>query len=450
MNVLLLSVLVFLLVLRGISSRSNESLLVEELMREYGPASTRPVRVQEEICHVSMRYIIANVISLDEPNQIMTVSGWLKYAWVDEYLQWDANETNVDSIRVATHQIWHPDITLYNNVDSKSEPSKSDLLATVSSDGSVTWSSPAIFVSSCILDVRYFPFDTQICELEFGSWSYEGHEVQLGLMGGEEAQQTEFAENGIWSLEDVEVNVQTRIASGTYNYSTIKMYLRLRRRYEFYLSNIMLPCVLLSFMSTLVYLLPPDCGEKISYGMTLVLSLLVFQQFIAESLPPVADGSPILGLYFTFVITMGCLAMVVTSVVLNIYCGRDVKPPPRWMEILLLEKLGPYIGRYRKRKQYLSIPDNHTNGIENAFETQTTSFKDSKSADCKKTLETKGNVDSAHDAHNYNSTVHDNDFDSMYNKWQHISVVVDRLLLICSMTIVLSAAAIIILMIYLQ
>lgn len=44
--------------------------------------------------------------------------------------------------------------------------------------GKVLWTPPAIFKSSCEIDVRYFPFDQQTCFLKFGSWSYDGDQVR--------------------------------------------------------------------------------------------------------------------------------------------------------------------------------------------------------------------------------------------------------------------------------
>ena len=40
--------------------------------------------------------------------------------------------------------------------------------AKVRSDGHVIWNPPAIFRSSCQIDVTYFPFDSQNCHLKFG------------------------------------------------------------------------------------------------------------------------------------------------------------------------------------------------------------------------------------------------------------------------------------------
>uniref|UniRef100_A0A182WRP7 Neurotransmitter-gated ion-channel ligand-binding domain-containing protein n=1 Tax=Anopheles quadriannulatus TaxID=34691 RepID=A0A182WRP7_ANOQN len=43
--------------------------------------------------------------------------------------------------------------------------------------GKVIWTPPAIFKSSCEIDVRYFPFDQQTCFMKFGSWTYDGNQV---------------------------------------------------------------------------------------------------------------------------------------------------------------------------------------------------------------------------------------------------------------------------------
>ena len=50
--------------------------------------------------------------------------------------------------------------------------------ATLKSDGLVEWKPPAIYHSSCEMDVEYFPFDEQTCVMKFGSWTYDGFQVR--------------------------------------------------------------------------------------------------------------------------------------------------------------------------------------------------------------------------------------------------------------------------------
>lgn len=36
---------------------------------------------------------------------------------------------------------------------------------------------PGIFKSTCKIDITWFPFDDQRCEMKFGSWTYDGFQV---------------------------------------------------------------------------------------------------------------------------------------------------------------------------------------------------------------------------------------------------------------------------------
>ena len=50
--------------------------------------------------------------------------------------------------------------------------------ATLYHEGRVEWKPPAIYHSSCEMDVEYFPFDEQTCVMKFGSWTYDGFQVE--------------------------------------------------------------------------------------------------------------------------------------------------------------------------------------------------------------------------------------------------------------------------------
>lgn len=54
-----------------------------------------------------------------------------------------------------------------------------------------------IFKSTCYIDVRWFPFDVQRCDLKFGSWTYGGWSLDLKML---EADITGYIANGEWDL----------------------------------------------------------------------------------------------------------------------------------------------------------------------------------------------------------------------------------------------------------
>jgi len=49
--------------------------------------------------------------------------------------------------------------------------------ATLFPNGKVHWEPPAIYKSSCTIDVEFYPFDEQLCTMKFGSWTYDGYQV---------------------------------------------------------------------------------------------------------------------------------------------------------------------------------------------------------------------------------------------------------------------------------
>lgn len=54
-----------------------------------------------------------------------------------------------------------------------------------------------IFISTCSVDVRWFPFDIQRCELKFGSWTFDGWLLDIQM---KEADVSGYMPNGEWDL----------------------------------------------------------------------------------------------------------------------------------------------------------------------------------------------------------------------------------------------------------
>lgn len=69
----------------------------------------------------------------------------------------------------------------------------------VSSDGKCLWVPPGLFLSTCKIDITWFPFDDQKCDLKFGSWTYDGSAIDLQL-AGEGGDISSFITNGEWEL----------------------------------------------------------------------------------------------------------------------------------------------------------------------------------------------------------------------------------------------------------
>ena len=83
-----------------------------------------------------------------------------------------------DFISVSNDDIWTPDTELLN---AATKPEIYLLQGGINlyQDGSILYSKPGIYTSSCSLDLEKFPFDKQNCTILTGSWVYNDEYLSL-------------------------------------------------------------------------------------------------------------------------------------------------------------------------------------------------------------------------------------------------------------------------------
>ena len=69
----------------------------------------------------------------------------------------------------------------------------------VFSNGDCLWVPPGLFLSTCKIDITWFPFDEQSCDIKFGSWTYDSSGIDLQL-GADSGDTSSFIRNGEWNL----------------------------------------------------------------------------------------------------------------------------------------------------------------------------------------------------------------------------------------------------------
>jgi nicotinic acetylcholine receptor len=144
---------------------------------------------------------------------------------------------------------------------SVSSPGKTDNMGTsqyparVSHNGYVMWDIPLILKSSCRLNVRYFPLDEQECTLEFGSWTYDGHHLDVYNYTWPN-QIKYFHGDGEWDLTGFDIAYHEEYYPEFY--PSVRYTLRLKRKPLYYHINIVVPCLSILLCGMLVFLLPPD------------------------------------------------------------------------------------------------------------------------------------------------------------------------------------------------
>uniref|UniRef100_A0A3P8VWB4 Neuronal acetylcholine receptor subunit alpha-3-like n=1 Tax=Cynoglossus semilaevis TaxID=244447 RepID=A0A3P8VWB4_CYNSE len=314
-------------------------LLFRRLFRRYNQF-IRPVENVSDPVTVEFEVSISQLVKVDEVNQIMETNLWLRHVWNDYKLKWMPIEfEGIESIRVPSNKIWRPDIVLYNNavgdflVEDKTK-------ALLKFDGTITWVPPAIFKSSCPMDITYFPFDYQNCSMKFGSWTYDKAKIDLVLIGSK-VNVKDFWESGEWEIIDApgyKHDIKYNCCEEIYTDITYSFYIR--RLPLFYTINLIIPCLLISFLTVLVFYLPSDCGEKVTLCISVLLSLTVFLLVITETIPSTSLVIPLIGEYLLFTMIFVTLSIVITVFVLNVHYRTPMTHTmPNWVRAVFLRVL---------------------------------------------------------------------------------------------------------------
>uniref|UniRef100_W5LJ46 Neuronal acetylcholine receptor subunit alpha-10 n=1 Tax=Astyanax mexicanus TaxID=7994 RepID=W5LJ46_ASTMX len=349
--------------------------LLKDLFVNYSNA-VRPVEDTDNIINVTLQITLSQIIDMDERNQILTTYLWIRQVWLDAYLTWNkADYDGLDTIRIPSSYVWRPDIVLYNNADDQFSSSM-ETNVVIHHDGQIMWDQPAISKSSCKVDVSFFPFDSQKCRLTFGSWTHNGNQMDI-LNGMDSADLADFVENVEWEVLGMPAKKNV-ILYGCCSepYPDITYTLQLKRRASFYIFNLLIPCMMISFLAPLGFYLPADSGEKVSLGVTVLLALTVFQLLVAESMPP-SENVPLIGKYYIATMTMITASTALTIFIMNIHhCGSDAQPVPEWARRFILNYLARICFVYEVGESCLTVPTETTSRRGNScFVNESESFR---------------------------------------------------------------------------
>ncbi|XP_015785554.1 acetylcholine receptor subunit alpha-like [Tetranychus urticae] len=319
--------LIFITLFELVSPNPDAKRLYDDLMNGYNKMVTPRKKVNETVV-VRLGLKLTQILELNLKQQVFSANMWIPQKWYDYNLSWDPEAYGgVNLMNVPAENIWQPDLILFNNADGNFEPTLITK-ALVHYTGEVVWEPPALYKVTCQIDVEWFPFDVQSCLMKFGSWTYDGHEVDLRHLDQVEGSVqvdrgvdlSEFYQSVEWDL----MKVPARYENEYYDccpepFPHITFNITMRRKTLFYTVNLIIPVVGISFLTLLVFYLPSDSGEKVTLSISILVSLTVFFLLLAEIIPPTSLAVPLLGKYLLFTMLLITLSICFTVCVLNVH-----------------------------------------------------------------------------------------------------------------------------------
>ncbi|CAG5131974.1 unnamed protein product, partial [Candidula unifasciata] len=283
---------------------SDEDRLIKRLLARYSRRGTysRPLKNFKDKITINYNMQLIQIMGLDEKSQVLTLNVWDRYRWTDMYMTWDPDMYGgVETIRIPSSKIWIPDFKLYNYADFRLAERR-DALCVIDRNGSVLWMPQAIYKSSCEINVRTFPFDIQTCKLKFGTWTHAGDLVNLMILINETGfengsiDMAEYVNSNSWEIlwtPAVRNEVNYTCCPGV-PYIDLSFTIMIQRRSAFYSYILVLPCILLTSLTLVLFWIPPESPAKLMLGINIFVAFFLLLLLMEGNLPPSAAEVPLL------------------------------------------------------------------------------------------------------------------------------------------------------------
>lgn len=276
----------------------------------------RPLYNQSNAIDIYLAFDLVSIQDFNEREERLTVTGVLLCSWKDEVFTWNPRDYGgVNYLVIDVGSIWIPRMTLVNPAEEIKRLDEDWHQLYILHTGWVYYNAGGIFSVSCPVDVTYYPWDKQFCELWFMAWGYSRVEINL-VHRWQYVKQPFFSENGAWTL----VGSQTGNVTEA---SVAKFGFHLERKPRFVLINVLSPMIFMSFMSTLIFLIPSDSGERISFSITVLLAIAVFLTLVGDNLPKTSNPMSVLSYYLLSVLVVSVCITLVNILSLRLFYKDD-------------------------------------------------------------------------------------------------------------------------------
>uniref|UniRef100_A0A915JMK2 Neurotransmitter-gated ion-channel ligand-binding domain-containing protein n=1 Tax=Romanomermis culicivorax TaxID=13658 RepID=A0A915JMK2_ROMCU len=350
----------------------------------------RPVKNISTTMTVKLHTVVTQLLTVDEEAQTITLIGFMNMEWNDEFLKWNIREyEDVNQMMVTKPFIWTPDLMLYNSAIGKDMGPFMTILdkVTVESTGRVTCNPKFKIKATCFFDFSDYPYDTQICPLIFGSWSYTLKMLDLIPLPKNRKRSFptyEMTNNNTsgWSLVDHFTNISywnayAKVRSDVkpppqtqhLTFAEYTVWLKFRRLTPYYGALVLTPACVTSAFTLVFYWLPSD-------GLALALSLantalqMMFTDNLLRRLPPSnEDSAPRIVKYYAINLTCTVFSAIIFAILSEITKRKRktkitkkniVVPPPKILNQFgyarqnLVSKLDARLGFQRQVDEEIS------------------------------------------------------------------------------------------------
>lgn len=285
----------------------------KKLLQESYSADEPPKTDTDGHVDVAIAFIANKLLQLNAVERTMTVVGWVRQFWYDPRLAFDGKniskhwEADQDFLLMRTADLWLPDTTLINSMDFNwdemcdnevfsfvYEPRKVQVSTSVQMSGSVSngtkehqmmfnvmWSRPCVLKTKCDINLEMYPFDTNVCPLNFQPWGDNFINMYVATHGlSSKVSLPEFKVKILNATSEASSDIGE---GGTW--PGVKVYMQLARHGHYYVVNMISPIMMLVMLTWFAMWIPMGASDRVACMFTLVLTVMATQSLNAEKRP---------------------------------------------------------------------------------------------------------------------------------------------------------------------
>ncbi|XP_060074461.1 acetylcholine receptor subunit delta-like [Ylistrum balloti] len=301
--------------------------LNDTLFRDYTP-EFRPAFYLNHTVDVHILYNLFSFISFSVITETISLSGALQMSWTDYRLAWDPEDFGgVDGIVLPASQVWYPKIVLLTGMDNIQQVGSEDFDVYVDHSGRVLWVPGGVLVSSCKTNMRDFPRDYQTCMLILNNMIYTKEEMRL-IPHQLSVNMDFYTKNGEWDVIWTNVSDKVDKYKDLTSISFLSITIGMIRKSDYFIINMLVPVAVLCILDAFVFLIPIGASDRVSFSLTLFLSLTVYMSVMGSYLPTTSE--PLAGMTYFLLASELHSTMVILMTIATIRLN-EYEQLPTWL-----------------------------------------------------------------------------------------------------------------------
>jgi hypothetical protein len=134
-----------------------------------------PKETQTDKLTVYMKFYLIAITNFDEIAGQLELVGYIEVSWTNDLIKdWPNVMTEM---LLPQDNFWRPTLVLANSVESLAVLGDSRVKLRINKTGIHLWTVGVVSKTGCTVDVSYYPFDTQSCQVKFTPWGYYDNQV---------------------------------------------------------------------------------------------------------------------------------------------------------------------------------------------------------------------------------------------------------------------------------